>query len=87
MKGQTQLVLVARTIERSGAKKDGKFAYLFVDADSRTPTGLYVGKDGYTYWTDTDFRDAKLGDIFTVTFEIFGESIVIRDAAPVKRSA
>ncbi len=84
MKGQTQLVMVARTIERSGAKKDGKFAYLFVDADEKTPSGLYVGKDAYTYWTETDFKDAKMGDKFNIRFETFGESIVIRDASPVK---
>lgn len=84
MKGQTQLVLVARTIERSGQKKDGKYAYLFVDAEEKTPTGLYVGKDAYTYWTDVDFKDSKFGDKFNVKFETFGESIVIRDASPVK---
>lgn len=84
MKGQTQLVIIARTVERSGQKKDGKFAYLFVDADAKTPNGLYIGKDGYTYWTETDFKDAKLGDKFIVTFETIGENIVIRDAAPLK---
>ena len=84
MKGQTQLIMVARTVERSGQKKDGKFAYLFVDAEAKTSTGLYIGKDAYTYWTDTDFQNAKMGDVFNIKFETFGESIVIRDAVPLK---
>ncbi len=84
MKGNTTLTLVARTVERSGQKKDGKYAYLFVDAEDKLSTGLYIGKDAYTYWTETDFKDSKMGDRFNIKFETFGESIVIRDASPLK---
>ncbi len=83
MKGTTQLTLIGRTIERSGAKKNGKFAYLFVDADKQAENGLFIGKDAYTYWADDDFVSAKFGDVYKIEFETVGENIVIRNAIPL----
>ncbi len=87
MKGKTTLRLIGRTIEKSGQKKDGKYAYLFVDADQKTDNGLYIGKDAYTYWTPEDFANAMFGDPFDIEFETVGENIVIRSAKPVLKSA